>query len=151
MRKVALIALTLAALALAGCTTAPPVQNGGSTVGVGISVAAAWARSADEGNGAVYMLIRNIGNEPDRLVGVVGDVAGALELHTSENSNGVVAMRPVDGIDLPAGGQLELRPGGYHVMLVGLSQALAPGDRFPLLLQFERAGEVEVVAEVRNQ
>jgi hypothetical protein len=143
--------LVFAALALTACTTAVPVQNGGSTAGVGISVAGSWARGADEGNGAAYMIIRNIGNQPDRLVSAAGDVAAAIELHTVENNNGVMAMRPVDSIDVPAGGQVELKPGGYHVMLVGLNQPLAPGDRFALTLQFERAGPVEVIAEVRNQ
>jgi periplasmic copper chaperone A len=151
MRRVMVMLFMLAVPALSACTTAAPVQNGGSTVGVGIAVAGSWARGADEGNGAAYMIIRNIGNQPDRLVGVSGDAAGALELHTTENNNGVMSMRPVEGIDLPAGGQLELKPGSYHVMLVGLNGPLAPGDRFPLTLQFERAGPIEVIAEVRNQ
>ncbi|MEN9936906.1 MAG: hypothetical protein RLZZ387_3485 [Chloroflexota bacterium] len=151
MRRFILALLTAVGIMLSGCTQALPVQNGGSTVGVGISVSGAWARPAQEGNGAAYMILSNIGGQADRLVGVSGDVAGALELHTVENNNGVMAMRPVEGIDIPAGGQVELKPGSFHVMMIGLNGELKAGDRIPLTLRFQNAGEVDVMADVRNQ
>ena len=54
------------------------------------------------------------------------------------------------GIEVPAGGQVELKPGGYHVMLIGLTRDLTDGEKFPLTLQFEKGGEVTVEAEVRQ-
>lgn len=160
MRRVAYFFLGLAALALAACSTATPAQNGGAVNGVGVEVSAAWARPSamamdmgggGMGNGAAYMVLRNTGSQPDKLVSAAGDVAGAIELHTMTDNNGVMEMRQVDGIDLPVGEQVELRPGGFHVMLIGLKSELKPGDRIPLTLTFQNAGTVDVVAEVREQ
>lgn len=151
----------LAALALAACGATAP--SGGSASANSITISGAWARPSTAamgeggmaeggmGNGAAYMVISNSAAQPDRLMAAAGDVAGAIELHTVENKDGVMAMRPVDGIDVPAGGQVELKPGSFHVMLIGLKQELTPGDRIPLTLRFQNAGEVQVEAEVRSQ
>jgi periplasmic copper chaperone A len=169
MRNIRFFVLPLlaAGLVLGGCTTAVPVQNGGRTSAIAIEVTDAWARAtamgdmamgeaqpagdsdAAMGNGAAYLVVRNAGTTPDRLIGAASDVAGAVELHTVEESNGVMAMRPVEAIDVPAGESVELRPGGFHVMLVGLNRELRPGDMVALTLEFERAGSVDVRAEVR--
>ena len=100
-------------------------------------------------NSAAYMLLRNTGGADDRLLGVRSDVAEAVELHISEMKDGVMSMHPVEGVDLPAGGQAELKPGGLHVMLIGLKQELKPGDKVRLTLVFEKSGEMVVEAEVR--
>lgn len=99
---------------------------------------------------AAYFVVRNGGAEADRLLSAESEVAGAVELHQSRIEEGGMRMRPIEGVDLPAGGEARLEPGGYHVMLVGLKRELKGGDRFPLTLHFERAGAVMVEVEVRN-
>ena len=88
-----------------------------------------------------------------RLVEVRSPVAGAVELHEMKMDQGIMRMRPVSGIDLPSGRSVELRPGGYHVMLMGLKRQLRAGESVPLTLVLEgRDGKretVEVKAAVR--
>jgi len=91
-----------------------------------------------------YLTIRNTGTEADRLLGATSPAAPTVELHTMSMTNGVMRMRPVDGIDIPAGGEVALEPGGFHIMLVGTKEALRPGASVPLTLRFARAGEVTV-------
>lgn len=93
---------------------------------------------------AVYMTVRNSGSEADRLVGVASTVADKTELHTTLQEQGVMKMRPLDGLDLPAGGTAEFKPGSNHVMLIGLARPLKVGDSFELTLRFEKAGEVRI-------
>lgn len=112
----------------------------------------AWARASApmQKNGAAYLTIVNHGGQPDRLVAVGGDVAGSAELHASTvDEQGVATMRPVDGVEVPAGGEVVLQPGGLHIMLMDLRQPLAKGASFPLQLRFERAGTVAVQIEVQ--
>lgn len=114
-----------------------------------IAVEDPWARSAAAGNGAVYFELANHGPAPDRLVGVASPAAGTAELHASVvDAQGVATMRPVQAIDLPAGGRAKLAPSGLHVMLIGLKGPLREGMRLPMTLVFERAGEVAVEFEV---
>lgn len=110
-----------------------------------------WARPAVAGrNGAAYLGLAN-GGEADRLIAASSPMARKVELHTHLiDSAGVARMRPVDGVDLPAGGEATLAPGGLHVMLFGLGEALQEGRRFPLTLTFERAGEIEVEVAVEK-
>jgi copper(I)-binding protein len=100
-------------------------------------------------NSAAYMLIRNGTGVADRLVRVESDVAQAIELHQTQVENEVMTMRPVESIDLPIGGQTALEPGGLHIMLIGLKQPLAAGQRVTLTLVFETAPPLTVEAEVR--
>lgn len=97
--------------------------------------------------GAVYMTIENAGGEADRLVSVATIIAAKAELHTVTLENNIMLMRPVEGIDVPAGGKAVLRTGGFHVMLIGVKK-LVEGDKFPLTLTFAKAGKVEVEAIV---
>ena len=64
-------------------------------------------------------------------------------------SGGMLGMRPVDRVEIPAGGTLELKPGSYHIMLIGLNQDLKVGDSIEITLKLEKAGDVKVTAEVR--
>lgn len=100
-------------------------------------------------NSAAYMVIQNKGSAPDRLVRASSDVAQSTELHLSEVKEGVMSMRPVEGVDIPARGKAELKPGSYHIMLVGITRDLTAGEKLKLTLEFENAGEMEVEAEVR--
>lgn len=112
-----------------------------------------WARATApmQKNGAAYLTIVNHGAAPDRLVAVEGNVAGSVELHSSAvDAQGVATMRPVEGgIEVPAGGEARLEPGGLHIMMMGLQAPLAQGASFPLGLRFEKAGAVTVQVEVR--
>lgn len=99
--------------------------------------------------GVIYMTVENLGSRLDRLVSASSPVAEAIEIHRSTMDNGIVRMRPVDSIEVDAGEVLSLESGGYHVMLVGLTRDLDPGDTFEVELQFERAGTISVVSEVR--
>lgn len=102
-------------------------------------------------NGAAYMVISNSGEEVDRLVSASSNVAETVELHTvEEGDGGVMAMRQVEAIEVPAGGETTLEPGGFHVMLIGLTQDLTPGDTFNVTLEFETAGAMDVAFEVRE-
>ena len=99
--------------------------------------------------GAAFMTIKNNGKAADRLVSVDSDVADAVEIHLSEMKDDVMTMRQVDGVEIPAGGEALLQPGGYHVMLIGLQRELAVGEKVNLTLTFEKAGQMSVEAEVR--
>jgi periplasmic copper chaperone A len=101
-------------------------------------------------NGAAYLTIVNNGNSADRLDKVESTIAGSTELHQSVMKDNVMSMVPVDGIDVPAKGRVDLKPGGYHIMLVGIKQDLKLGDKIHLTLVFEKAGKIEVDADVKQ-
>lgn len=109
-----------------------------------------WARATapSQPNGAAYMTVTNSG-AADRIVAAASPVAARVELHTHEmDSAGVMRMRQVDGIDLPAGETTALAPGGLHVMLFDLESNLVEGETFPLTLTLENAGAVELEVQV---
>jgi copper(I)-binding protein len=118
----------------------------------GVKIENAWARATPgmAKNGGAYLTVVNAGKSRDRLVAATADVAKRVEVHTHINDNGIMRMRQVDGIDLPAGGTIQMKPGGYHVMLIGLHKPLKKGERFPVTLVFEKAGEVKTSVEVRS-
>lgn len=92
-----------------------------------------------------YLTIVNGGSESDRLLGGTTDVAERIEMHVSSLDDGVAKMRPAkDGLVVPAGGTLELQPGGAHIMFVNPRRRPAEGEKFKAVLQFEKAGPVEV-------
>ncbi|MFN8473274.1 MAG: copper chaperone PCu(A)C [Anaerolineae bacterium] len=110
-----------------------------------------WTRAVGAGmTGAVYFTVRNTGNTPDRLVKAQSNAAKAVEMHTTEMANGVMSMHPVDAYDIPAGGELTLKPGGNHIMLIGMNKDVKADDTVTLTLQFEKAGPVEVTLKARN-
>ena len=92
-----------------------------------------------------YMTITNHGGEADRLVGGSATFAGKVEIHEMKMDGDTMVMRPVEGgLEIPAGGSVELKRGGYHVMFMKLDGAFKAGDRRKVTLVFEKAGEVEV-------
>jgi hypothetical protein len=99
---------------------------------------------------AVYMTLVNSTGQADALLSAATDAADIVELHLSSMDDGIMRMRPVDRIDLPANGQAELVPGGYHVMLIGLTRDLNEGDMIDLTLNFEQAGALELSVPVRQ-
>ena len=115
-------------------------------------VEAAWARPtvAGQAGGGGFLKITG-GAAADRLVSGSAGVAKAVELHTMEMDGNVMRMRQIDAIEVPAGQTIELKPGGRHIMFVGLTKTLKNGDHFPLTLRFEKAGEVRVDVKVITQ
>ncbi|MCC7046906.1 MAG: copper chaperone PCu(A)C [Alphaproteobacteria bacterium] len=107
-----------------------------------------YSRATTAPNGAAYMMIANNGREPDRLLRGSSPQAAKVELHTIMREGDVMKMREVPAIDVPAGGKAELRPGGFHVMLLGLKGPLREGEKFNLNLEFEKAGKVEVTVQI---
>ena len=109
-----------------------------------LAVTQAWARATPPGAeiGAAYVTIANQGGSDDRLIGAASPAASTVTLHATSEENGVATMRPVVRPAIPAGGALEMAPGGTHLMLVGLSGPLKEGESIPVTLRFERAGEL---------
>jgi copper(I)-binding protein len=109
-----------------------------------------WTRAAGQGaQGAGYLVIRNAGATPDRLVAAASPAAGRMELHTHIRDGDVMRMRAVEAIEVPAGGAVTLQPGGLHLMFIGLTRPFAVGERVPVTLRFERAGEMTVELAVQ--
>jgi copper(I)-binding protein len=145
----AALALLLAASGVAACSSG---GNPGPTTGA-LSVSGAWARPSPSMAlaGAAYFTITNGTGKADRLLGVTSPAAKHPELHeTTADASGMMAMHPVDGIDVPAGGTVDLKPGGYHVMLIDLTADLVAGSKIELTLQFRDAGAMTISAEVRK-
>ena len=106
-----------------------------------------WSRATPAGAPVAggYLVVRNHGSEADRLVGGEAAFAGRVEIHEMAMQDGVMRMRALpDGLEIPAGGQVELQPGGYHVMFMQLREPLAEGELRPVTLVFEQAGPIEV-------
>lgn len=112
-----------------------------------------WARPTVAGQpvGGAYVQLRNAGNAADRLLGASTSAAERVELHSMQMSGDVMRMRQVDAIELPAGATVDLAPGGLHLMLMGLKAPLRAGDKLPLVLRFEKAGEVKTELLVDNR
>jgi copper(I)-binding protein len=104
-----------------------------------------------QGTGAVFMLLKNEGGDADRLVGGQTDVAKVVEIHETVMEGDVMKMQMLaDGLEVPAKGEVLLKPGSYHVMLIGMERDLKVGDKFALDLQFEKSGTITVESEVRE-
>lgn len=99
-------------------------------------------------NSAAYMMVSNAGDTDDAIIKASTDVAETVELHTVINDNGVMKMRPVEKITIPANGEQRLKPGGFHVMLLGITQDLNAGDSVTLTLTLEQAGDMTITAPV---
>ncbi len=144
-----MIALMLVVMSLGACgATQPPIV-----------VSEAWARPTSDGmddghahdmgmSSAVYLKIVSNAGE-DRLLGATSAVGATIETHAVEHADGVMKMFRVDGVPVPANGTVELKPGGYHLMLLDLAEPLVAGDTFTVTLQFERAGAIAAEVTVR--
>jgi periplasmic copper chaperone A len=157
-----LVAALLVASVAAGCSA-------GSSAS--IKVTDPWARAA-MGMGAAYLTIQNTGSAADALIGASSPAAKTTEVHetvamesaapsdgmgmgspdpsASAAPGGMMGMRPVARLEIPAGSTVELKPGSYHIMLIDLTKELKAGDKIEVTLTFEKAGQVTVTAEVRE-
>lgn len=142
----------LCAALLAVAVPATAHDMGGAAHGehaeAAMAVSDVWASPSPGGNGAAYAMIMN-GGAADRLIAVKSDLAAAVELHTMSEDGGIMQMRKIDAVDVPAGGMVMLESGGTHVMLIGLKAPLREGMTGTLTFVFEHAGEVNAELTVR--
>lgn len=116
-----------------------------------LTVTTAWSRATapTAPTGAIFLTIGNAGTTAERLVQAACDVADTVELHThTRDDQGVMRMRPVTDIAVPAGGSAELKPGADHIMLIGLKRPLVAGETLNIVLTFATAGEIPVTVTV---
>ena len=124
-----------------------------------LRVEGAWSRGTPmmdsggakggSGNGAIYATLVNPSKERDALISAASNAAGAVEIHESYQHMGMMMMRPVKRIEVPAGGRVEMKPGGFHIMLLGLRRDLKPGQTVNVTLQFQKAGKIPVKARIK--
>ncbi len=110
-----------------------------------------WSRETAKGQsvGGGYMTITNDGKTPDRLTGGTADIAKQVQVHMMSMDGGVMRMRQLkDGLAIPAGGVVALKPGSFHLMFIGLKRPLAQGELVPVTLHFAKAGKVAVQFKV---
>lgn len=106
-----------------------------------------WSRATPQGAQVAggYLKITNGGQATDRLVGGSADVATRIEVHEMSMDQGVMKMRELKtGLEVKPGASVELKPGGLHLMFMGLKRPFAKGERVKATLQFEKAGKVDV-------
>jgi copper(I)-binding protein len=106
-----------------------------------------WSRAtpptAESGGG--FLAITNTGTTPDRLIAVKSPAADKVEIHEMKMDGNIMRMREVEkGIEIPPGATVELKPGGFHVMFMGLKAPFARDAKVPLTLVFEKAGSIDV-------
>ena len=152
-RRLSLIAALTSGLLLAACkpTTPPtPAIEGATTAETRIGdllISAATSRETPlaGGTGPGFMSIRNAGSADDRLLSASSPMTTSVELHDVSMADGQMTMRALpEGLLIPAGGKVELATGGLHLMLIGVTEALAAGQTVPVELRFEKAGTVTV-------
>ena len=118
-----------------------------------VTVAAPWVRGVVKGQTATGAFMTLKSTDATSLVGASSPVAKTVQIHEMKMQGDIMRMRPVEAIDIAANKVLELKPGGYHVMLMGLTKPLADGDKVPITLTFRSKGgaksTVDVQAEVR--
>lgn len=113
-----------------------------------IEIQAPWIRATTPAAkvGGGYVTIINNGAEEDRLLGATSQIAERVEIHRMEMTDGIMKMRPIpDGLVIPAGQKIELAPGGYHLMLIGLKQPVKQNDTVMVALKFEKAGIINTI------
>lgn len=111
-----------------------------------------WSREMPPSapNAAAFFVLHNQSDTADRLVSASSPQAQKTEIHEHVHKDGLMKMQQVQGVDVPAGGEVKFVPMGYHVMLFGVKQQLKDGERFPMTLRFEKAGEVQVEVAVQK-
>jgi periplasmic copper chaperone A len=146
----AVIAASLAVIVIAGLA---PFASANDYRHGDLRITSPWTRATAPSArvGAGYLVIENTGAEPDRLVSATFASAAAVEIHEMAVVQGVMRMRELSrGIDIPARGKVELKPGGLHLMFMNLVDGLKEGGGIKGTLVFEKAGRVEVTFRVEG-
>ncbi|MGI9403624.1 MAG: copper chaperone PCu(A)C [Hyphomicrobium sp.] len=151
MRNLRTLAATLAVAAVTAVLSAAIAQEykAGS-----LMIDRPWARPTigSSKNSAAYMTLSNNGDSADKLLAVKSDAAEHVALHESRMDGEIMRMVPVkDGIEVPPHGEVELKPLGLHVMLMGLHKPLKEGEKFPMTLVFAKQGDVKVEVKVEKK
>jgi periplasmic copper chaperone A len=136
------VMFVLAGMLLAGC----------GPKGEGVQVEGYWMRSGmKDGNSAAYMMLTNYTDADAALVGASSEVAAAVEIHLSSmGADGTMKMEQQESVAIPAGAALELKPGSYHVMFIGLTKDLDVGDEVTLTLHFDGYDDVTLTIPVQD-
>ena len=144
--------MTLTRRSLFAALAAASLFTGTAWAQASVKVENAWARPtvAGQAGGGGFLKISGA-PAGDKLVSATAAVSKTVELHRMEMDGNVMRMRQVDFIEVPAGGVVELKPGGLHIMFIGLTKTLKAGETFPMTLKFEKAGEVKVDVKVQAQ
>ncbi len=147
LMALALLGGGLAATSQATVTTAAEVTAGDLVIGGGFT--RATLPNAPVGGG--YVTITNNGTAADRLISAASPVAGVAQIHEMKMEGDLMKMNELpEGVEIPAGATVTLKPGGLHIMLMQLQQPLVEGTTVPLTLTFEKAGSVEVELSVES-
>jgi copper(I)-binding protein len=143
VKRVSSLLLTML-MFLSGAVSAQAVDE--------VAIEGAYVRAVPPGqpNSAAFMKVSNKGSAEHALVAGSTPAAAVVELHTHTMEGGMMRMRQVEKIDLPAGETVSLEPGGLHVMLIGLKQKLVPEETIPLTLRFEDGSEVSLQVPVHK-
>ena len=130
------------ALMLAGTAQARDVQVGN------LVIESPWSRATPGGAkvGVGFLAIVNIGNEPDRLTAATSPIAERVEIHSTSMDGGVMRMRQItSGLEVKAQEVTEFKPGGLHLMFIGLKRQIKKGDELPVRLTFTNAGAIDLI------
>ena len=122
-----------------------------ATVG-DILITEIWARTTPKTakTGAAFFIIKNNGKTDDTLIGVSSGLAKKTEIHQSFMKKGIMKMRHVGKVAVPAGGVAILKPGSFHIMFIGLYNPINKGDEFPLILTFEKSGILKIMVKAQK-
>lgn len=142
LRLLVVFALVALMAVIAGCSSAAATP----------AIAQAWARPAQAGgNTAAYLTITAAASQADALLSASSPAADMVQVHeVSTDASGMTGMHPIDRLDIPAGTSVTLKPGGYHLMVMGVKSELAIGGSVELDLVFEHAGKIVVQAEIKQ-
>ncbi len=162
--KIAIKSITMTAICLALTFTAQAHEKVGEKIEItkykdrittfktdGISVTNPFARQAKKGqNSAAFVKVTNLTETPRKIIRAISPVASIIELHTSFEENGIHKMRPVEAIDVPENGFVELKSGGFHVMLIGLKEDLVVGQHIPVTLELDNGTTIQTTYKVKG-
>lgn len=146
-----LMSMTVACQADADKSAAPTTGKT-ATAADSVTVENPFVRAVPPGqpNSAAFMTLVNASDTEHSVKSAASPVAATVELHTHTNNNGVMEMRQVPQIDVPAKGRTELKPGGLHIMLIGLTQDLKAGEKAAITLTFEDGSTTTVDAPIQE-
>lgn len=146
-----LMSMTVACQADADKAAAPTTGKT-ATAADSVTVESPFVRAVPPGqpNSAAFMALVNASDTEHSVKSATSPVAATVELHTHTNNNGVMEMRQVPQIDVPAKGRTELKPGGLHIMLIGLTQDLKAGEKAAITLTFEDGSTTTVDAPIQE-
>lgn len=143
------LSLPAVALALAACSPSGDKEASGAPAASAVTVADVLCRPTPNGRQVTGCYMTLTASAADTLVSVESPVAALAQIHESRTESNMMMMRELEaGLPLPAGETVELKPGGTHIMLMGVAEPLRAGQTVPLTLTFTTAAPVEVVASV---